>query len=153
MSTVPGQLRHQGFREAIAAEIESGAVEIVHEADIDWKEAKARDEMESALAVHPQIDLVYGHNDPAAHGAYTAAEKAGRQEKIKFIGIDALPHEGLAYVKEGVLDATLEYPTGGPEAIDLILDMIAGKEIATNVTLGTRLITPENVNQGGEPIP
>jgi ribose transport system substrate-binding protein len=152
MATVPGQLRHKGFRDAIAAELGAGTIRIVHEADIDWKEDRARTEMDSALAANPVIHLVYGHNDPAAHGAYTAARQAGRAEGIKFVGIDALPHEGVAYVQEGVLDATLEYPTGGEEAIQLILDMIAGKEIPRNITLGTRLFTKDNVSSGGEAI-
>ena len=30
-----------------------------------------------------------------------------------FVGIDALPQEGVAYVKQGILDATFLYPTGG----------------------------------------
>lgn len=153
MATVPGQSRHKGFRDAIQEALASGDIEIVHEADIDWKEDKARAEMESALAANPEIDLVYGHNDPSAHGAYTAAKQAGRAEGIKFVGIDALPHEGLAYVKEGVLNATLEYPTGGAEAVQVVVDMIAGKDIPREITLGTRLYTQENVAAGGKAIP
>lgn len=150
MSSTPGQLRHRGFRAAIEAELKSGAIQVVHEADTDWKEAKARSEMEAAMAAKPEIDLVYGHNDPAAHGARTAAEQAGRADKIKFIGIDSLAHEGLAYVKEGLLDATVQYPTGGDRAIQVVMDLIEGKEVPRNIVLGTRLFTRQNVQSGGE---
>jgi ribose transport system substrate-binding protein len=152
MSSTPGQTRHKGFLAAIVSELKSSQIKIVHSADIDWKEEKARSEMESALAANPQIDLVYGHNDPAAHGAYVAAKQAGRADKIKFVGIDSLPHEGVAYVKEGVLNASLQYPTGGDKAIDTIMEIIAGESIPRNITLGTRLFTRENINNGGEAI-
>ena len=69
-----------------------------------------------------------------------------------FIGIDALPHEGIAYVKQGILDATFEYPTGGREAIEVALDILAGEQPPKTITLGSRVYTQENVGQGGEPI-
>lgn len=153
MASQPGMARHQGFVDALHKHLNDGSIEIIHAADVDWKEDRARDEMESTLAAHAEIDLVYGHNDPAAHGAHTAAEKAGRADKIKFVGIDALPQEGLAYVREGILDATFEYPTGGKEAVNVVLDIIAGKEPPRHITLGTRLFTKDNIAAGGEVIP
>ena len=74
-----------------------------------------------AGAVQPDR-LVYAHNDPGAHGAYLAAKAAGREKQIMFVGIDALPQEGVAYVREGVLGATFQYPTGGAEAIATAAD-------------------------------
>jgi ribose transport system substrate-binding protein len=67
---------------------------VIFEADMKWLEPEARKEMESALARFPQIDCVYAHNDPGAHGAYLAAKAAGREKEMLFVGIDALPHEG-----------------------------------------------------------
>ena len=61
-------------------------------------------------------------------GAYLAAKAAGREHEMKFVGIDALPQEGVQYVKAGVLDATFAYPTGGAQAIDIALDWLAGKK-------------------------
>ena len=46
--------------------------------------------VESALSRHNDIQLVYAHNDPGAHGAYLAAQAAGRAQGMKFIGIDGL---------------------------------------------------------------
>jgi ribose transport system substrate-binding protein len=108
--------------------------------------------MESALARLPKIDAVYAHNDPGAHGAYLAAKSAGREKEMKFIGIDALPHEGVRYVREGILDATFLYPTGGAEAVELALGIFAGKKPEKKITLGTRVYTKENVDKGGAPI-
>jgi ribose transport system substrate-binding protein len=152
MTSTPGQDRHTGFREGLDAAHNPG-LEVVFEADMQWLEPNARREMESALARFPKIDLVYAHNDPGAHGAYLAARAAGREKEMKFVGIDALPYEGLRYVREGILDATFEYPTGGAEAIAVALRIFAGEKVDKRIVLGSRLFTKANVEAGGEPIP
>jgi ribose transport system substrate-binding protein len=117
-----------------------------------WLEPDARKEMESALARHQKIDAVYAHNDPGAHGAYLAAKAAGREKEMLFIGIDALPHEGISYVKQGILSATFQYPTGGTEAIDAVLKILAGQQVPRQIVLGSRVFTAENVEKGGDPL-
>jgi len=146
MTSTPGQDRHSGFREGIRG----SNLEIIFEADMKWLEPEARKEMESALARFQNIDLVYAHNDPGAHGAYLAAKAAGREKAIIFVGIDALPHEGQVYVKQGVLEASLEYPTGGHEAIETALKVLNGQEIPKEITLSSRVFTRKNVDKGGE---
>jgi ribose transport system substrate-binding protein len=151
MTSTPGRDRNAGFREGIELEKHPG-LKVVFEADMQWLEPNARKEMESALAANKTIDLVYAHNDPGAHGAYLAAKAAGREKQMKFIGIDALPHEGVRYVREGILDATFLYPTGGAEAIEQSLGIFAGKKPEKKITLGTRVYTKENVDKGGQAI-
>jgi ribose transport system substrate-binding protein len=148
MTSIPGQDRNSGFREGIR----NTPIEVIFEADMKWLEPEARKEMESALSRFDQIDLVYAHNDPGAHGAWLAAKAAGREGRIKFVGIDALPHEGVMYVKQGILDATFEYPTGGREAIETALKILAGETVPKQITLGSRIVTKENVDRGGDPI-
>jgi ribose transport system substrate-binding protein len=109
--------------------------------------------MESALARFPSIDLVYGHNDPAAHGAYLAAKAAGRAGAMAFVGIDGLPQEGQMYVKQGILSACFEYPTGGREAIETALSILGGKTVPREITLPSRVYTRENIDKGGEWLP
>ena len=151
MTSTPGRDRNEGFREGIELDKHPDK-KLVFEADMQWLEPNARKEMESALAANKTIDLVYAHNDPGAHGAYLAAKAAGREKQTKFIGIDALPHEGVRYVREGILDATFLYPTGGAEAIELAVGVFAGKKPEKKITLGTRVYTRENVERGGEAI-
>jgi len=150
-TTKPGHDRHDGFMEGL----KGTDIKVVFDADCQWLEGKARDEMASALARFPNdgdIDLVYGHNDPSAHGAYMAVkqEGKGRENKIKFVGIDALPHEGVKYVKDGLFAATFQYPTGGKEAIESALKILNGEKVEKKLTLGTKLFTKENVDKGGE---
>jgi ribose transport system substrate-binding protein len=152
MTSTPGRDRHEGFRTGIELE-RHPELEVAFVADMQWLEPNARKEMDSALATHKHIDLVYAHNDPGGHGAYLAAKAAGREREMKFVGIDALHHEGLRYVREGILDATLLYPTGGREAIDTALRLLGGQKVPDRMVLGTRLYTRENVERGGQEIP
>jgi len=106
-----------------------------------WLEPEARKEMESALARFDQIDLVYAHNDPGAHGAYLAAQAAGREKDIMFVGIDGLAQEGQVYVQQGILNASFEYPTGGKEAIETALKILNGQTVEKEITLPSRTFT------------
>jgi ribose transport system substrate-binding protein len=146
MTSIPGQDRDRGFRDALAG----SGIEIIFEADMKWLEPDARKEMESALSRFPKIDCVYAHNDPGAHGAYLAAQAAGREKEMIFVGIDALPQEGLAYVQQGILDATFQYPTGGAEAIDTALKILQGQTVPKDITLGSRIFDKETLAQGGK---
>jgi ribose transport system substrate-binding protein len=146
MTSTPGQDRNSGFREGI----KGSQCEIIFEADMKWLEPNSRKEMESALGRFPQIDLVYAHNDPGAHGAYLAAKAAGREQSITFVGIDGLPQEGLMYVRQGILAASFEYPTGGREAIEMALQILAGKQVPHEITLPSKVYTKENIDRGGQ---
>jgi ribose transport system substrate-binding protein len=152
MTSTPGRDRHAGFRDGLELE-RHPELEVVFVADMQWLEPNARKEMDSALATHKRIDLVYAHNDPGGHGAYLAAKAAGREREMKFVGIDALSHEGLKYVTEGILDATFLYPTGGQQAIEASLKLVGGQKLEQRMVLGTRLFTRENLGRGGQAIP
>ena len=106
--------------------------------------------MESAHARFDTIDLVYAHNDPGAHGAYLAAKASGREKDIIFVGIDALPHEGQIYIKQGIMEASFEYPTGGKESLEIALDILSGKQVPKEITLASRVFTKDNIDRGGE---
>jgi ribose transport system substrate-binding protein len=144
-TSTPGQDRHSGFLKGIAG----SDIKIIFSADMQWLEPNARNEMESALARFDKIDLVFAHNDDGAHGAYLAAQAAGREKQMKFVGIDALPQEGVVYVRQGILDATFQYPTGGAEAIDAALKILHGETVPKEIILGTRMFDRDNVAQGG----
>ena len=144
-TTIPGQDRNSGFRKGL----EGSDIKIVFEADMKWLEPNARKEMESALSRFDDIQLVYAHNDPGAHGAWLAAKAAGREKDILFVGIDGLPQEGQQYVKQGVLGASFEYPTGGREAIQNAVKVLSGEQLPKNVVLPSKFYTPENIAQGG----
>lgn len=147
-SSVPSKDRSEPFREAILGT----QIKIVYEADMEWLKDKAREKMQAALSRNPRkgsIDLVYGANDPAAIAAYEAAKDAGREGEMVFVGVDALPHEGIEAVRKGLLDATFEYPNGAALAIENAIKLARGEGVEKRIILGTRLYTKENVDKGG----
>src|SRR5579872_2860630 len=102
------------------------AIKILAEPVADWIQARAKDRMTEVLRVQPQIDVVYGHNDPMAIGAYLAAKELGREKEMIFIGVDGLggPSGGIKKVMDGVLAATFVYPLGVKEAVDVAQKII-----------------------------
>lgn len=150
-SSVPSKDRSEPFREVL----KGTQIKIVYDADMEWLKDKAREKMQAALSRNPRagsINLVYGANDPAAIAAYEAAKDAGREKEMVFIGVDALPHEGVEAVKNGILDATFEYPNGAALAVETAVKINRGETVSKRVVLGTRLYTKENVDKGGEEI-
>jgi ribose transport system substrate-binding protein len=149
LASTPAQERRAGFHEAVDKE---PGIQVIGGLDGDWKKDKAQRIFQDALKSADRIDLVYAHNDPMAHGAYQAAKAAGRAEETKFIGIDALPDEGLRWVKLGELDATVLYPTPGEKGLEVALGILRGERFPKRITLGTRVYTKANVDQGGQPV-
>jgi ABC-type sugar transport system substrate-binding protein len=116
--------RSEGFRDSLS---DRDNIRIVEEITANWLRDPAEDSFFAYLQTHKseKIDVVYSHNDPMALGAYRAAQKAHRTDMV-FIGIDGLIGEegGINLVKEGVLDITFIYPTGGAEAIECALQLL-----------------------------
>jgi ribose transport system substrate-binding protein len=116
----PAKDRGDGFRAGLEAGGLSDA-NIVFSQNADWLREKAVPAAAAAFQAVPDVDVLYGHNDPMAEGAYIAAQDAGIDpSKVLFIGIDALPTPdgGIASVLDGRLGVTFVYPTGGQQAID-----------------------------------
>jgi ribose transport system substrate-binding protein len=94
---------------------------IVADPVADWIQAKAKDRMTEVLRAQPKIDVVYGHNDPMAVGAYLAAKELGREREMVFVGVDGLGGEagGIKKVMDGVLAATFVYPLCVDKAVEV----------------------------------
>lgn len=143
----PQQERHDGFMEGIKS---NPNIKIIASQNADWLRDKALTVMESILQANDKIDIVYGHNDPSAEGAYTAAKNAGREGEMKFIGIDGLPTPdgGIKSVMEGRIAATYVYPTGGKEAIDNAYKiLVKGEQVEKTITLDTIEVTKDNAEE------
>lgn len=143
MGTQPAHDRHDGFHEF--TDKEPGIKMLLNNQSGDWKQDQAYNIMTTALRNNEKIDLVYGHNDPMAYGAYLAAKDAGREKDIKFfLGIDGLPDEGVEWVNKGLLTATFRYPTPGAEGLRQAIKLLNGEKIPPVITLPTLLITKAN---------
>ena len=137
--------RSNGFHELV--DKEKGIKLVNEKIDCDWKQNKAYDLMANLLKANEKIDLVYGHNDPMAYGAYLAAKDAGREKDIKFLGVDAIPNEGVQWVNKGQLTATFLYATPGAEGIRQALKIVKGEKVPKTITLPTATVDKTNALQ------
>ncbi len=142
MASTPAQDRHSGFMEATSQE--PGIKSLIPPIDADWKQDIAYSIMADTLDKFDKIDLVYAHNDPMAYGAFLAAKDMGREEEIMFLGIDAIPAEGVKWVYDGALTATFLYMTPGAEGIRQALKLLKGEDIPPDVVLPTMVIDSTN---------
>jgi ribose transport system substrate-binding protein len=143
----PAKDRGDGFRAGLAAGGLSDS-NIKFSQNADWLREKAVPAAAAGFQAVPNVDVVYGHNDPMAEGALIAAQDAGVDtSKILFIGIDGLPTPdgGIMSVLDGRIGVTFVYPTGGQQAIDWATNIL---EQHVNPPLWLVLpfdqITPEN---------
>jgi ribose transport system substrate-binding protein len=118
------QNRNKGAWDVLAA---YPNIKQVAKAEAKWLQSDARDRMTEILRVQPQIDVLYGHNDPMAIGAYLAAQELGREKEMIFIGVDGLNGEagGIKKVVDGVLAATFTYPPCTDKAVEIGYQMIS----------------------------
>lgn len=145
LGTQPAHDRANGFHKYLDGE--QGVTFLLDQQSGDWKQDQAYEIMATALRNHEDIDLVYGHNDPMAYGAYLAAKDAGREKDIIFMGIDALPGEGVKWVHNGELAATFLYPTPGAEGLRQALKYLNGEKVENKIILGTETVTKDNAEE------
>ncbi|OYX27637.1 MAG: AraC family transcriptional regulator [Flavobacteriales bacterium 32-35-8] len=142
-STSPGYERNLGFRQIL--DKYPGVKVVTMEAKRD---ELVLDDFLKILNNFPNINYIYAYNDEIAYQTWMVLKKRGLEKSIKIIGVDGLngPNGGLQLVQEGILEATVLYPTGAAEAIKLALK-IANKEIVPkNNKLNTILIDSLNAN-------
>jgi ribose transport system substrate-binding protein len=123
-------------------------IKIVADPVADWIQAKAKDRMTEVLRAQPKIDVVYGHNDPMAVGAYLAAKELGREKEMVFVGVDGLggPAGGIQKVIDGVLAATFVYPLCVEKAVEVGEQILhqPGFLAKQEYVIPPVMVTPEN---------
>lgn len=114
----------------------------------DWIQARAKDRMTEVLRGQPKIDVVYGHNDPMAIGAYLAAKELGREKEMIFVGVDGLggPAGGIRKVMDGVLAATFIYPLCVDKAVEIGNRILRERDFKPQkeYVIESVMVTPEN---------
>ncbi len=140
----PATERDLGFRESLAA---YPGVSLVAKLEGDWQPASVLARLPAVLRAHPDVDVIFAHNDPMGQAAYQVARQLGRVPHIRIIGVDGLPGpaNGLQMVEDGALKATLLYPTGGEEAIRTALHILRHEPYSKENVLGTMVIDSTNV--------
>lgn len=135
--------RHRGFVDAVNA---YPAMQIVASESGDWKEQSGSEVMKRVLSKTQDFDYVFAQNDRMAYGAYKVAREHGLQDKCRFVGVDGLAGKdgGLELVRQGVLEASMLYPTKGDEVIALAMKILRHEPFARDNYLPTSVVTRNN---------
>jgi ribose transport system substrate-binding protein len=143
---VEGEIKRDAGAKEILAKYPD--IKIVAEPVADWIQAKAKDRMTEVLRSQAKIDVVYGHNDPMAIGAYLAAKELNRDKEMIFVGVDGLPGPagGIKKVVDGVLAATFVYPLCVDKTVEIALKMLHDPNFKPEkeYSLPSTLVTPAN---------
>ena len=114
----------------------------------NWEKESIQNKFRQLLNDDIKVDYVFAHNDRMVVGAWEVARELGIENEISFIGVDGLAgtNGGIQAVKDGVLKATVLYPTGGDEAIKLALKIFKKEAITKNNILSTTIINELNAD-------
>jgi len=108
-SNQTGNLRHNGFLDGFG--IKEGDPSIVCSGDSGGDQALGQTLMENCLTKDPDINLVYAINEPAAAGAHTALDKAGKAKDVTIVAVDGGCTPGITSIISGDIAATSQqYP-------------------------------------------
>ncbi|UWQ19917.1 ABC transporter substrate-binding protein [Jannaschia sp. M317] len=139
----PANDRKKGFDDAIAAD---DRFEIVASQTGDFARDLGRQVMETLLQAHPDVNVVYAHNDEMAIGAIQALELAGRKpgEDVLVVSIDGT-RDALQAIIDGKMGVTVESsPFFGPLACEVMNRYADGETIEPWVQVQDRIFTAAN---------
>ncbi|WP_297100420.1 substrate-binding domain-containing protein [uncultured Draconibacterium sp.] len=94
------------------------------------------------------VDAIFAFNDDYAVMARNVINQSINEDHILIIGIDGLPNAGggIEMVEKGILSATLIYPTGGKEAIEIASKILHNEVFEKENLLSTTLVDRSNVD-------
>jgi ribose transport system substrate-binding protein len=95
--------RSEGFTEILAG---NPKIEIVASQPGNWTREGALSVAENFIQAHPDLAVIYAHDDNMALGAVSALKNANLLDKVKVVGIGG-SIEGLESIKNGELHSTV----------------------------------------------
>jgi anti-anti-sigma factor len=121
-------------------------IELAYEAQGAWSREEGARMMREALAAHPDIRGVFGHNDQLALGAADVIAEQGHDGQVVVVGFDGTP-EGLAAVHQGKLSATVYRSTYavGRMTVDAAARVARGEQLPPEIQTDVTLITTGNI--------
>ncbi len=136
--------RHEGFASQI--EGEAGIVRLdAQPANYDL--APAIPIVEDWLTKYRgEFQVIYAHNDPMILGAINVLKEAGyKPGDVFLVGVDG-QREAFEAIKDGWLQATAIYATGGALGLDIAVRVLKGEPVPKRIITETPVITPDNVD-------
>lgn len=136
--------RHDGFHEVVG---KVAGIKIIEGPYNDYIRAKAVSSMQDLLQAHPDVNLVYAHNDDMALGAVQVLTQMGKINEVQVVGVDGLM-EAVKKIADGSFQATvINDPISlGSLAIETAIKAGNGEEVDKIMNAETGLIDESNVN-------
>jgi galactofuranose transport system substrate-binding protein len=143
----PANDRKKGFDDVIA---QNPDFTILASQTGDFARDKGRQVMETLLQAHPDVNVVYAHNDEMAIGAIAALEAAG---KVPGQDVLVLSIDGGKEIVQLIIDGKVNYvvecnPRFGPKAFDTMEAYANGETIAPSLINEDRDYTAETAAEG-----
>ena len=92
-----------------------------------------------------KFQVIYAHNDPMILGAINVLKEAGYQPGDVFlVGVDG-QREAFEAIRDGWLQATAIYATGGALGLDMAVRVLKGQKVPKRIITETPVITKDNV--------
>jgi len=142
----PANDRKKGFDEAIKKE---AGMKIVASQDGDFNRDKGRQVAETLIQAHPEVNVIYAHNDEMAIGAIAALEAAGKTpgKDVIIVSIDG-EKDGVQAIVDGKIGAICQCsPLFGPIAFKTMQDYAAGKKIPAFIKNEDKFYDGDNAKQ------
>lgn len=145
LNSSPARERTLGFNQALENYPE---LRSINKINTDETFDVISDRLSEIIKKDDDIEAIFAFNDDFAKTASTVISKSFSEKDILIVGIDGLPNEGggIEMVEKGILSATLIYPTGGKEAIEIASKILYGEPYEKENLLTTTLVDPTNVD-------
>ena len=133
-------------RDGFHAAMEGSGHTIVKGPYAEYIRSNAVVAMQDLLQAHPDVNVVYAHNDDMALGAMQVLEENGRGD-VLVSGVDGLS-EALGVMASGgnyVASALNDPQYLGDVTIQVARELAAGRAVPKFVDAGSKAVTPENV--------
>lgn len=140
----PAIERGKGFADALK---KYPSLKIVQVINGEWLKEKAESKLAAVADNLSGVDLIFAHNDRMALATYEVYKNKGLPVP-KIIGVDGLSTKkaGLELIAEKRISATMLYPTGGEEAIQIALQILNKQPYEKENLLQTTVIDSTNVH-------
>ncbi|GAB3851636.1 substrate-binding domain-containing protein [Hymenobacter terrigena] len=131
--------RHQGFSQALTA---FPGMRLVAQVNGNWNITTLKPVLRAALQAHPDVSLIFSHNDNMGRAASEVLTQLGRKGQVRIIGVDGLTPE---LVKQGILTASMLNSPAGEDAIRTALKILNRQPFKRENKLNTVVIDSTNV--------
>jgi len=137
--TDTAKLRTAGMLETKPAQVQVKTIKA------QWTEASAfkaiTNWLQLSTSQRAQIDAIAAQNDAMAAGARKAFQQFAANDvkdhwsHLPFLGVDGVPKTGQAWVKQGLLKATIVTPPLAGRAVEMVIDVMKTGKFPPEVTL------------------